>query len=424
MQACEKITCGSLNVVVENPSTLHTSHPSVTLISRHPVQKSHPPLKLTTTRHNSQELETVLFVDMAIYVEDDSETATEAGKRVPPLDSDKSTGDNKSSPYSSPPPVNKNFSFKPFIMSRAQKRAIAEKANRETSIAIAKTTSESEDRRTDGADRPKDRTDETRSDAISHSMELKSLIDAAKQQALAKKKPKKADRVEELYQQSLNDKRLTVLLETALRTNATPEQQQELQRYIDGTKTTTGISRDTTPKDAMSIPMSTNMSETESQPSIVPMENMTTTATPPEEPITPETLTTFCATQLWPRYCRLPPGPNTSVEFKAITSSTINDRGQSVPKHPAPLVWLEEVVTELSYLLEVARVDESAWIQMLMTKPGYGGQDVHVLLAEEVRWATHHGPSRKREERMEIGVLLECVGIESKGSFWYPIKTQ
>lgn len=366
----------------------------------------------------------MLLEDMAIRVEDDSETVTEAGRSVPSLDSDNYTGDDKSSPCSSPPPVNKNVSFKPFAMSRAQKRVIAGTASRGKSTPVARAMSESEDRRTDGAGCIENEPKETRSDTIPGSMELKYLIEAAKQKALAKNKPKKAERVAELYQQSLSDERLTVLLETALRTNATPEQQQELQQYIDGTKMTTGDARDTTPKGTMATQTSTTMSETETQASIVSTEMKTTTATQPEEHITPETLTTFCATKLWPRYCRLPPGPDTSVEFKAITSSTINDHGQSVPKHPAPLVWLEEVITELSYLLEVARVDESAWIQMLMTEPGYGGQDVHVLLAEEVRWATHQSMSGGREARMEIGVLLECVGIESKGSFWYPIKTQ
>lgn len=377
----------------------------------------------------STRLEEIILDDMAMQVEDDSETATEAGKRVPPLDSDDYTGDDKSSPCSSPPPVNKNVSFKPFAMSRAQKRAIAENANRVTSTGITRTTSESEGRQTDGAGHIKN-VEEARSDTIPGSMDLKRLIDAAKQKALAKNKPKKAERVEELYQRSLNDKRLTVLLETALRTNATQKQQNELQQYIDVTKTTPVIIRDTTPRDVMPTQTSTTMSETEAQPSIVPSD-MTTTITAqseelttPDQPIAPEQLTTFCATQLWPRYCRLSPGPNTSLEFKAITSSTINDRGQIVPKHPAPLVWLEEVVTELSYLLEVARVGNSVWIQKLMTSPGYGGQDVHVLLAEEVKWAAHHGPYRDREARMEIGVLLECVGIESKGPFWYPIKTQ
>lgn len=389
------------------------------------MQKSHPPLKHSKPYASQfHDLQDELLDDMTMHVEDDSETATEAGNRVPPLDSDDSTGDNKSGPCSSPPPVNKNFSFKPFAMSRTQKRAFAEKASRQSSTLVARAMSESEDRQTDGAGHAQTRAEEARSHTIPGPMELKSLIDAAKQKALAKNKPKKAERVDQLYQQSLNDERLTVLLETALCTNATPEQQQELQQYIDGTKMATVDSRDTTPKGTMATQTSTTVSETEAQPSIVSMETTTTTSTQPEGPITLETLTTFCATQLWPRYCRLPPGPNTSVEFKAITSSTINDHGQSVPKHPAPLVWLEEVVTELSYLLEVARVDESAWIQMLMTEPGYGGQEVHVLLAEEVTWAMHHRPYRRREERMEIGVLLECVGIASKGSFWYTTKTQ
>jgi hypothetical protein len=191
---------------------------------------------------------------MTTHVEDDSETATEAWKGVPPLDSDDNVCDNKSSSCSSPPPVNKSVSFKPFATSRAQKRAIAEKASRETPTAATRTTSESEDRQTGstGGQAEDKLAEEARSNNTLGSMDLKSLIDAAKQKALAKNKPKKAERVAELYERSLNDERLTVLLETALRTNATLEQQHELQRYIDGTKTTPGVPLDTMPSlDAM-----------------------------------------------------------------------------------------------------------------------------------------------------------------------------
>jgi hypothetical protein len=367
---------------------------------------------------------------MALHAEDDSETATEAWKRVPPLDFDDNTCDEKSSPRSSPPPANKNVSFKPFARSKAQKRAIAEKARGERLTAVTNATSESEDRQTTRVHQvEKSVTEEARNTNTSGSMDLKSLIDAAKQKALASNKPKKADRVEELYQRSLEDQRLTVLLETALRTNATPEQQHELQQYIDGTKTTPGTSRDTTPKDVTIITAKTTataktaktaMNVSEAQASNALTEEMTTTITQSTEPITPDQLATFCATQLWPRYCRLSPAPNTTISFKTFTSSTINDRGQSVPKYPAPLLWLEQVIKELSFLLDMARVDRCAWIKELIAQPGYQSQDVHALLAEEVRWATHHSPYKKMEVRSQLGVLLECVGIERKGSFWYP----
>jgi hypothetical protein len=365
---------------------------------------------------------------MAPPVEDDSETAAEAWKGLPPLDFDDNTCDEKSSPGSSPPPVNKNVSFKPFAMSKAQKKALAEKANHDKLTAIARITSESENRQTTRVHLVENSaTEEAQNANTPHSMDLESLIAAAKQKALANNKPKKADRVEELYQ-----RRLTVLLETALRTNATPEQQHELQQYIDGTKTTPGVSRDTTPKDVTIITAKTTatakaaktaMNVSEAQASNALTEEMTTTITQPTEPITPDQLATFCATQLWPRYCRLSPAPNTTISFKTFTSSTIDDRGQSVPKYPAPQLWLKEVTKELSFLLDMARVDRCAWIKELIAQPGYESQDVHALLAEEVRWATHHA-YKKREVRKMIGVLLECVGIERKGSFWYPAKTQ
>jgi len=369
---------------------------------------------------------------MTTHVEDDSETATEARKSVPPLDSDDNTRDNKSSPCSSPPPVNKNFSFKPFAMSRAQKRTIAENASRESSTTATRTTSVSEDRQTGstGGQAENKLAEKARGNKTLDSMDLKSLIDTAKQKALAKNKPKKAERVAELYERSLNDERLTVLLETALRTNATPEQQHELQQYIDGTKTIPDVSLDTmpsldtTPKDVTTIEPDTAMIDPVAQTSNILTKVTTANIPQPTEPIDPELLATFCATQLWPRYCRLPPGPNTSFSFKTFTSSTINDRGQTVPKIPAPSLWLDEVTAELSFLLDMTRVERSAWIRTLMEKPGYASQDVHALLAEEVRWATHNGPYKKREMRRKIGVLLECAGIERKGAFWYPTKTQ
>jgi hypothetical protein len=359
---------------------------------------------------------------MASHVEDDSETATEAWKRVPPLDSDDYTRDDKSSPCSSPPPANKNVSFKPFTLSRAQKRANAEKTSREKEIAGRRNASASEDRKTENVDHVEKRAaEEAPSNKVHGSTDLKSLIDAAKQKALASNKPKKAERVAELYQRSLNDGRLTVLLETALRTNATLEQQHELQRYIDSTKTTKSISRIITPRDGTNTQPITIMSDSEAQSETGPIAaaTKTTTTTQPTERDTTDHLATFCATQLWPRYCRLTPGPNTSIEFKNITATTINDRGQSVPVQSVPEVWLEEVVTELSHLLHVARVDKGAWIQKLMAKPGHKGQDVHALLAEEVLWATYQGPFRQKEARGGIGVLLECVGIERKGNFWF-----
>ena len=364
--------------------------------------------------------EEALFDDMTLPIEDDSETATEGWKSVPPSGSDDHVRGDRLTPSSSPPPMKEGVSFKPFTMSRAQKRAIAEKASRERSAAKARTMSETDNRQTTRVGQVEKRVAEKLgSDKTPDSTDLKSLIDAAKQKALANNKPKKADRVAELYQRSLNDKRLTVLLGAALRSNATPEQQHELQKYVDGTKTTTNMSQNTAPKDSTITPLSTTTSETKAQTSIAPTQATTTTTTSPKESSTPALVATFCATQLWPRYCRLPPAPNTSLEFKDMTSSTINEDGQSTPKYQVPLAWLEEVFAELSRLLQVARVDRSGWLQKLMARPGYRGQDVHDLLAEEVRWAMHHGPYKQREARKEIGVLLECVGIERKGTFWF-----
>jgi hypothetical protein len=129
-------------------------------------------------------------------------------------------------------------------------------------------------------------------------------------------------------------------------------------------------------------------------------------------------LATFCISELWPRYCRLPPGHNTTVAFEAMTSITTDEPGRSAPSHLIPDAWLQEVLTQLSQLLQVARAEQRAWIQKSIATPGYRGQYVHVLLVEEVMWAAHRGPYKNRQNRGEIGLLLECVGIEGKGATW------
>lgn len=358
---------------------------------------------------------------MALHLDEDSETATEAWKLVPQPDSDNSTGGDDPSPCSSPPPLNKSVSFKPFATSRAQKRAMAEKLARERTAATARALFESEDSPTGLASNMEDRhTEEAQGDKVPGLTDLKSLIDTKKQKAMANNKPKIAERVEELYQRSLHDSRLTVLLESSLSSDATPEQHIELQRYIDGTRTTTGIPRDATIKSSIATSRNNTMRDTEAQPSGAPIVAITeaTTETQPSDSSTPDPLTAFCVTELWPRYCRLPPRRGTPVKFEAVTATTVNDRGQSMPCHEAPKTWVERARTELSYLLPVARADSSALIQKLIAMPGYKSQDLHALLAEEVVWVAHHGRYKQRQTRGEICLLLECVGVERKGTLW------
>lgn len=358
---------------------------------------------------------------MALHLDEDSETATEAWKHVPQLDPDDSTGDDELSPCSSPPPLNKSVSFKPFATSRAQKRAMAEKLSREKKAATALALVESEDSLTGLASNIEDRhTEEAQNDKVSGLTDLKSLIDAKKQKALANNKPKIAERVEELYQRSLHDSRLTALLESSLRSDANPKQQIELQKYIDGTRTTAGVPRDAAPKSSIAKEQNNTMRDTQPPSNGTPAEATTvaTAETQPADSSTPDPLTAFCVTELWPRYCRLPPGRGTPVEFEAATATTVNDRGQSMPCHEAPETWVERALTELSHVLPVARADRSALIQRLMAEPGYKCQDVHALLAEEVVWVVHHGPYKQRQTRGEICLLLECVGIETKGTLW------
>jgi hypothetical protein len=131
-----------------------------------------------------------------------------------------------------------------------------------------------------------------------------------------------------------------------------------------------------------------------------------------------ELLTEFCTTVLWHRYCTLP-ASDTTPEFKALTSNSVDDRGVRSPTYKIPDSFLERAMRELNRLFEVCRPDRRLLILRVINWPGYEGQDVHALLSEEVLWV--RGPGGrwgKKESLGEIGLLLECVGIKNKGSIW------
>lgn len=65
---------------------------------------------------------------------------------------------------------------------------------------------------------------------------LKRVVEAAKKRAAEVGKPDLADAVNEIYVQSLEDKRLRLLLEAILTQNATPEQSLEFQEYVKAAK--------------------------------------------------------------------------------------------------------------------------------------------------------------------------------------------
>lgn len=372
-------------------------------------------VKEHTTNLNIME---ALEDEMSMQAENSPETATTTTicNHASPSDSDDFPDDEEPSPYSSPPPALRNVSFKPFTTSRARRRALAEKLS-ERLTNTAELVSESEGKPTKITnDSPEIVATTLPSNKVAGLTDIKSIINIAKQKALADNKPNKANRIEELYQRSLHDTRLSAVLGAALRTGATPEGLNELQKYVNETKTMTGVSRYTTPQSNVNIEINATGTKPGAQ-----AENEITEATDFEQqnaasPQNP--LATFCTSELWPRYCRLPPGRNTTVAFEATTSITIDDRGQSATTHSIPDSWLQEVLTQLFQLLQVARAEQRAWIQKVIASPGYRGQDVHVLLAEELMWAAHRGPYKNRQKRGEIGLLLECVGIERKGATW------
>jgi hypothetical protein len=132
-----------------------------------------------------------------------------------------------------------------------------------------------------------------------------------------------------------------------------------------------------------------------------------------------EMIAEFCTKIIWLRYCRLPPASDATPDFTAITSNSYDNRGVRAPTHPIPASFLERLMRELNRLFEVCREDKRLLILRTIRWPGYEGQDVHALLAEEVRWV--RGPDgkwSKQESLGEIGLLLECVGLQNQGSSW------
>lgn len=285
-------------------------------------------------------------------------------------------------------------------------------------------------------------TDSSPLEEVDNATFLRALVDKAKEHALAADKHRRAEEMETvyqqaLYQQSLGNAHLTSLLETNLRRTANPQETDEFYKYIrdarkqrrsDSTRSTESWTAQATPvtdaqreraaKQRPSTRKDSTMTCTDMLPPTVPQARRET-ATPQLDPIDiPTLLAIFCVSTLWPRYCLLMPGRGTMPEFESLTTTQVNDRGERSPAHPAPESWLSEAQAQLTRLLEHARPDKKVLIPRVMEKPGYKGQDVHVLLAEEVKWAIHQGPFKGRQERYEIGLLIECVGIERKGTFW------
>lgn len=131
-----------------------------------------------------------------------------------------------------------------------------------------------------------------------------------------------------------------------------------------------------------------------------------------------EMLADFCTKVLWHRYC-ITPASDATPEFKALTSTSVNDYGVRSPTHPVPGSSLERLMRELNRLFEDCRPDRRLLILRSIARPGYQGQDVHTLLGEEVMWLRGPGGKMSKEASLgEIGLLLECVGIKDKGSIW------
>lgn len=142
-----------------------------------------------------------------------------------------------------------------------------------------------------------------------------------------------------------------------------------------------------------------------------------TTTNAPQIAQSEETLiTNFITNELWFRYCTLAP-PMTSTSEPTFARTQVDNRGVRMPTHPAPEDWVQEVQQRLEFLLQVAGVDQRQKFIRAIETGDVMKQYVYNLLAEMVKWAVNQGPLKGRK-RYDLGVLLELVGIASKGEFW------
>ncbi|KAK6440803.1 hypothetical protein LTR95_002980 [Oleoguttula sp. CCFEE 5521] len=133
----------------------------------------------------------------------------------------------------------------------------------------------------------------------------------------------------------------------------------------------------------------------------------TATGTPPESNAELDN-TTFrvCNTFLWASYCDLPEGPE---ESKRVTQFT--------KLAEAPEEWLEPMRSSILLLLQAEKETGREGLLDVLAN----GSRVYVIkaLSAECMFQCYHGAFKGRK-RIQLGVLLEIVGMAMRGTYWDP----
>nr|OQO23968.1 hypothetical protein B0A51_09996 [Rachicladosporium sp. CCFEE 5018] len=133
----------------------------------------------------------------------------------------------------------------------------------------------------------------------------------------------------------------------------------------------------------------------------------TATVTPPKSNAELDnTIFRVCSTFLWASYCDLPEGPE---ESKKATQLTKLDE--------APEEWLEPMRTSILSLLQAEKETGREGLLDVLAQ----GNRVEVIkaLSAEVMFQCYHGAFKGRK-RIQLGILLEVVGMAMRGTYWDP----
>nr|OQO24618.1 hypothetical protein B0A51_09598 [Rachicladosporium sp. CCFEE 5018] len=133
----------------------------------------------------------------------------------------------------------------------------------------------------------------------------------------------------------------------------------------------------------------------------------TATVTPPKSNAELDnTIFRVCSTFLWASYCDLPEGPE---ESKKVTQLTKLDE--------APEEWLELMRTSILLLLQAEK--ETGRDGLLDALASGNRVAVIKALSAEIIFQCYHRAFKGRK-RIQLGVLLEVVGMAMRGTYWDP----
>ena len=124
-------------------------------------------------------------------------------------------------------------------------------------------------------------------------------------------------------------------------------------------------------------------------------------------------LKSFCETVLWRIYCELPDG-KASPLVKELTAMHYHEY-RMIPTHVAPTHWVEDMSRTIMKMVETPtsqQLDEVLGQRRDILYREDGVTNLRKLLV----WSLHRGPFKGK--RQELGMFLEVLGLEVKGTFW------